>query len=207
MQQFALDFIHEAEYNTDDFLITNANLEAYRAVHNPQIWPDNRLLIVAEPGSGKTHLANIFAQLNNAIFLNEDSDFQSATSDFFILENIEQLKNEEFLFHLINYVRHNNKRLLMTAGKFPKFSLADLRSRINATLMMLIKSPDESLFSVVLAKQLHDRQISVSPENMQYIITHAERSFAFITEFCDSLNKLSLQFKSKPTINLIKQLL
>jgi chromosomal replication initiation ATPase DnaA len=207
MTQATLDFNFEPEYHQDDFLITNANLEAYRAVGNPAIWPDSRLLIVGERGSGKTHLCSIFAAMNNAAFIPEGKNFHQHNYKAIVFENIDKCKNEEFLFHLINYCKGANILLLLTASKYPEYKLLDLRSRINSTLKILIKSPDIELLKVLLAKQMSDRQIKLPAESLNYIITHGERSFEFIKQFCAKLDKISLQHKSKPSLKLVKQVL
>ena len=150
--QLPLNIQHEHEFGCDDFIVSCCNLEAFNLLHNSISWHDNRLIILGEEGSGKTHLTKIWQQESSAVVLREGYDFSAldGTKTSIIIEDIEQIKNEEYLFHLINFAKNNSESLLMTASSSPCFKLNDLQSRINATHKALIKKPDDELISIVL---------------------------------------------------------
>lgn len=190
MLQLTLGLAFEPEHNSEDFIITNANVEAFRAVINPHLWSEKRLLIIGDAGSGKTHLADIF-MANNPTAIT--------------IENIETICQEE-LFHSINAARNSNTLLLLTSSTLPAFTLNDLKSRINATHKILIKPADDFLLKVIIRKQFSDRQISIKDEVIDYIMTHSERSYKSIKKLVSDIDRLSLAAKRNITIPLVKNL-
>jgi chromosomal replication initiation ATPase DnaA len=149
MLQKTFNFIHEPEYYEQDYIISYCNLEAYKALQHPEKWPFGRLLILGEAGSGKTHLCNIWQGTSSAISLEESTALNvlnnHINSKNFILENIENIQEEENLFHIINFCMNNSCKLLLTANILPHYMLPDLRSRINASYKILIKKPEDDL--------------------------------------------------------------
>lgn len=191
MLQLTLGLFFERDYCPEDFMVTNANVEAYRAIQNPKLWPDKRLLIIGEEGSGKTHLTKIF---------------KDSLPDSWLAENIENCDEEE-LFHLINKAKNEDKYLLLTATNFTTFQLKDLQSRINSTHKVLIKPADEQLLKIILNKHFFDKQIKVKDEVLDYILTHYERNYKAIKTLVNDLDKLALTAKRHITIPLVKSYL
>ena len=79
---------------------------------------------MALPYSGKTHLSKILIKnAKNYKTLYIDKDYQNIldrleASDILILENIDKVKqdkSEQDLFHIINIMKENDKKLLMTS--------------------------------------------------------------------------------------------
>jgi chromosomal replication initiation ATPase DnaA len=192
MLQQTLGIFLEPEYTSEDFIVTNSNIEAFRSLSNTHLWPENRMLILGEEGSGKTHLAGIFQYLY---------------SNSLVCENIESIEDEEYLFHLINSSKTMNCSLLLTAATLPRFRLKDLQSRINATHKVLIKPADDYLLRIILSKHFADRQLPVKEEIIDYILSHAGRSYKTIKQTVNSIDKLSLAAKRNITIPLVKSIL
>ncbi|WHQ46635.1 MAG: DnaA/Hda family protein [Candidatus Midichloria sp.] len=208
MQQIILPIIaDDSSYNVSDFIVSYPNLEAYRAVTSNIIWPQNRLLIIGESGSGKTHLTKIWQQKSGAHYIRDLSQLVSLKeSDALIFENLENYQEIEIL-NIINAAFGNKKKLLLTSNYYNYVKLKDLRSRFNSTYKILIKSPDENMVQILIGKMLHDKQIKVSKEILNYISVRVKRSFADIKTFITYLDKLSLSQKRNITINFIKEVL
>ena len=72
------------------------------------------------------------------------------SSNLIVIENIDKVledKSEEDLFHIINFTKENDKKLLMTSCKSIsniEFKLEDLKSRLNAILEAKIMQPDDA---------------------------------------------------------------
>lgn len=192
MLQQTLGIFLEPEYTSEDFIVTNANIEAFRALSNTHLWPENRMLLLGEEGSGKSHLCDIFHHLHGKAL---------------ICENIELIEDEEYLFHLINGSKTTNCSLLLTATTLPRFQLNDLQSRINATHKVLIKPADDYLLRIILSKHFTDRQLPVKDEVIDYILNHGDRSYKAIKRTVDKIDKLSLAAKRNITIPLVKRIL
>ena len=208
MQQFTFNLDIEEEYNYEDYIVSTCNIDAYNLIHKHTLWSFKRLLLIGEEGSGKTHLCNIWSNIINAEYIAESESFEKYKSaEGLILENIERVSNEEYIFHLINFCQNNSIFLLLTAQELGHFKLPDLQSRINATQKVVIRRPDDALLRVVLNKYLSDRQLSVQQDVCDFILSRAERSFAFIKQFVNQIDFLSLSQKRNITIPLVKKVL
>jgi chromosomal replication initiation ATPase DnaA len=117
---------------------------------------------------------------------------------------------ETALFHLHNLVLQGGGRLLMTARTPPRdwgLTLPDLASRMIATDPARLDPPDDALLSAVLVKLFADRQITVPPTLVAYLVTRMERSVAAAGALVAALDQLALATKSPITRNLAAELL
>ena len=207
MQQILPIIIDNPSYQASDFIVTCSNLEAYRAVTSNIIWPQNRLLIIGESGSGKTHLTKIWREKSEAYYIKSLTQFTFfENSCGLIFENIENYQELEIL-GIINFAFENNKSLLLTCGHYKSIDTPDLRSRLNATYKICIKDPDESMIEILIGKLLYDKQIRISKEVLRYISTRIKRSFPYIKIFVDHLDELSLSKKRNINVKFIKEVL
>lgn len=199
--QLNLPLAIDIEYGADNFVISACNFEAYNAVMHDK-WFNNRLLIMGEAGCGKTHLCKIWAEMNDAIFIDENFVFDTNTP--IILKNVDQY-DEEFVFHVINHCQNNHSKLLMTNASFPSLQLADLKSRIQATQYYMIHKPDFDLLKLILIKQFNDMQIDVPLNVIEYALKFLTRDFKTVREFAYQINHLSMSQKRNITLPFIKQ--
>ena len=209
--QRSLDInVCEEDFSKDSFRVSYCNLEAYRAINTEQ-WHNNKVLIMGEGGSGKSHLAKMWQNLVGAVYIVFGNDLfdslYNRDAKAFICENIENIKDldsEIRLFHLINFANDNNKKLLLTASHYPSFKLKDLKSRIAATYKVLIKQPDDSLLRIIIERHFSERQLRVNAEVIDYLIVRVERSFHAVKQIVEKIDRLSLAKKSNITIPLVK---
>ena len=176
-------------------------------------------LISGPPYSGKTHLSKILIKnARNYKTLYFDGDYQNILdsledSDILILENIDKVKHnksEQDLFHIINFSKENNKKLLMTSRKPISeidLNLEDLKSRLNSILEAKIKEPDDQLMKLILIKILNDKQLKINPNVIDFLVSRLERSYKSINLFIEKIDKFSLEKGKKITIRLINDLL
>jgi chromosomal replication initiation ATPase DnaA len=209
MKQTLFNLEPEHNYLTNDYIVSLCNVEAYKAIQGDVAWPNNQLLIIGDESSGKTHLTKIWQERVNGKILTDNENFSQYANRYsaYILEDIESLKTEEYLFHLINFARNNSFSLLLTSQILPNFLLADLRSRINAMHKILIRKPDDEMLRILLLKQFSDRQLRITPEVIDYIISRAERSFEFIAKLVTLIDQMSLIEKKNITIPMVKKVL
>lgn len=202
--QFSKD-IHQ--YNTEDFIVSLCNLEAYKYVTEDISWPLGRLIILGEKGSGKTHLAKIWQSISGAQFICSFSDLlnQQETNDKFIIDTFNISDNE--LFDIINHCQNNSFELLITLNSVDNFKLNDLKSRINASKKILIKQPDLETLKILIFKHFSQRQLNISQDVVEYIASRFERSYCFIQELINEIDRLSLEEKRNITIPLIKKVI
>lgn len=204
-EQLAFDLTARHACGRSDFWVAPCNQEAIAWIDRYPNWPMHALLIYGEEGSGKSHLASIFSdERMEAVDLD---DTIVPKSQKIVVENVDQLKNEEALFHLFNSVQEQGGGLLMTARKLPNFALPDLQSRISMIPKAEIKMPDDRTIEAVCAKVFEDKQITVDPIVFSYIATHLTRSFASVQRVLNLADAMALEKGRRITVPLIKEVI
>lgn len=210
--QESFSFGFESQLQDDDFVVSESNAYAFSFLRSWPDWKSNIALIYGPPACGKTHLTRIWQNMTHARYI---SPVQIYSNDYnpancYILENIEQVHDEAAFFHFFNSVKEHNGFLLMTAYKIPSnlgIRLADLRSRLNAIPSFAILSPDDELLRTMFVKQFTDRQLKVEMEVINYLIARMERSFEFLYQMVDMLDKKALKERKNITIPFVKKVL
>jgi chromosomal replication initiation ATPase DnaA len=192
------------DWERDDFVIGLSNLSAFNAVAKPDVWADDRLMILGNPQSGKTTLANIWAKRSGAMFFNGLEGLQDAMPTACVIDGLEKAQSEVELFHAINHTMQHNIKLLITASEVPNFALPDLKSRIVATSKVIIHHPDEELIKALLIKKFASMQIEVDFSVIEYIITRLDRTFMSVFAIVESLNRYSIVHKKPITIHAVR---
>jgi len=78
---------------------------------------------------------------------------------------------------------------------------------LRAALAIGIGPPDDALLGAVLVKHFADRQLSVAPEVITYLVRRMERSFAAAGEITARLDAAALRDKCAVTIALARNVL
>ncbi|MEM7242947.1 MAG: chromosomal replication initiator DnaA [Pseudomonadota bacterium] len=215
-EQLALDFPCQTAFGEEDYFVSSANRFAVGLIENWAEWPDKRLVLLGERGSGKTHLARIWADRAGAVFLDiqtlDVSDGQLDLTHPVVLENLENLPRaqEQQMFHLLNLCAQADQFILLTGrGSVGNWGiqLPDLESRLRQITPAKIDAPDDDLLLAVMMKQFQDRQIALSPKVMGFLSKRMVRSFEAVSELVASLDHISLQEHSKITLDHAKRIL
>lgn len=218
----ALNFSYRPSLGRDDFMVANCNLQAVTAIDLWPNWPYFAICIYGPAGCGKTHLANVFAQNVATIthhpyripFLKAENITKDLIQDLFnespyiVVEDLQNLQNQEALFHLYNTYRDMGGNILFTADVAParlNFSLPDLRSRMNIVPIYEIEAPDDNMLMALLLKLFGDRQITPSPELLEYLIKNMQRSFSYARKLVEEIDNISLARKRAISIATAKE--
>ena len=195
----------QQSYLPEDYILSKSNLTAYQHIIVEE-WQQHCMILYGSPGTGKSHLANIWGINNRATFLNPEIRFPTHdVSGSYILEDIEKISDPVSLLHLYNSTKENKCKLLFTTNTLPKllpYQLADLRSRLLSVPLLKLLDGDQNLLKIILFKEFSLRQMHVSPGVINYIINHAERSIHRLIKIVDIIDTSSLQSKHKITIPL-----
>lgn len=195
--QLTLDLPYNEAMTRDDFIVSDANRRAFEFVNAWPDWPANVALLIGPAGSGKTHLANIWAhaagaQRHRAKKLSFETISSWLETGALVLEDIDFHGLDEIaLFHLVNTVRGGQGFLLMTCEQ-PlsgwSLTLPDLVSRLRAAVPIDIGAPDDTLMRQIFIKQFADRQITIEPSVVDYLISRMERSLNSVREMVSRLD-------------------
>lgn len=213
MPQQPLRFESKADYSAENYVVSDANTAAAALLLNDAPWLGSALVLVGAAASGKTHLASIWAVQHQATFLNAAKLAEQTLGPelrFVVVENIEALASETALFHLLNHIKEQEGKILLTSAQELEalpLRLADLRSRLLAAQRVRIDAPDDTLLRTVLLKQLADRQLKVSPEVVAYLIARMPRTFSAAMGIITALDKTSLEQRRNITIALAREVL
>jgi chromosomal replication initiation ATPase DnaA len=196
-RQLTLDLPVRTARGRADFYVSPANAAAVAATE-AALWPNGRLVIAGPEGSGKTHLAHVWAARAEAP-VHPARDPGQGSAAVLVVEDLDTIAGdraaEEALFHRLNAVAGAGGRVLMTARTPPAqmaLALPDLASRLTASGLARIDRPDDALLSSVLVKLFADRQLSVPPDLIAYLVTRMPRSLADAGRVVAALDAASL---------------
>ena len=213
-RQLVLSFEPGANFARDDFLEGPSNAMALRLVERWPDWPARVVAIVGPEGSGKSHLADIWANRTGARRLSARALDQTAVpgalaTGALALENVAEPLDEVALFHLLNLAKEDEATVLLTAREPPAqwaIRLPDLVSRLRALTVVELAAPDDALLRAVLVKLFVDRQLAVDESLISYLVARIERSFAAARAAVAALDREALRQRRPVTRALAAEL-
>ncbi len=217
-KQLILDLPSQTALGRGDFFVSKSNTIALSLIEDWQNWPGGRHTLSGPQGSGKTHLAHVWAEISNANIISahdirtyDNADLVRAN---LVIEDIpevgEDTAAQEQLFHLHNLFAAEKKFLLFSGRGTPlnwKITLPDLASRLQGARNAQLKEPDDALFSALLAKLFADRQVYPAPDVIQYLVARLERSFAAAQTFVEKFDAAAMREKRPMTRSLASKIL
>jgi chromosomal replication initiation ATPase DnaA len=205
-RQLALALDHAESYAREDFLSGPANEAALKLIDSWPDWPADAIALIGPEGSGKSHLAAIWAAASGARTISGHALSQSglpaslATGALVVEEAA--AADERTLFHLMNLAREEKAFLLLTGRKTPTawaVTIADLGSRLRALPVVTLYAPDDAMLRGVIIKLAADRQLGLDDGVVRYLSTHIERSFAAARAAVIALDNEALRQGRPPT--------
>lgn len=215
-RQLAFALPHAESLSRDDFLEGSANAEALGLIDSWPDWPNRVMLLAGPEGSGKSHLAAIWAEEAGARSTMAHALTAAtvpgalATGAVVVEDLIPDSFDERALFHLLNLAREDGAYVLVTARIAPvamEIALRDLRSRLRAVPVVQLKAPDDHLFRALIVKFCADRQMSIDENVVSYIASRIERSFVAARRTVELLDSEALRLGRPVTRALAAELL
>ena len=215
-RQLALALGFRERFGREDFLAGPPNAAALTLIERWPDWPAPAVALVGPEGSGKSHLAAIWAKSAGARAISslaiEAASLPTALATGALV--IEDLApgacDDAALFHLINLAREQTAFLLITARTPPSgwtVQLRDLASRLRALPVVALAPPDDALLRAVLVKLFVDRQLRVDEELIGYLLARIERSFAGARAIVAELDREALRQRREVGRKLAAELL
>jgi chromosomal replication initiation ATPase DnaA len=215
-RQLALALGHDTSFAREDFLEGPSNAAALGLIERWPDWPDRLLVVTGPEGSGKSHLAAIWADTTGARFLAARSLAQAnpraaLSTGALVIEDVAgDAIDERALFHLINLAREEGAFVLVTAPTAPSgwtLRVPDLASRLRALPVVELGAPDDALLRAVLVKLFADRQLAVDESLLGYLANRIERSFAAARATVERLDREALRLRRPVTRALAAEIM
>jgi chromosomal replication initiation ATPase DnaA len=215
-RQLAFALPHAESLTRDNFLEGPANAAGLTLVDSWPEWPNRIMLLVGPEGSGKSHLAAIWAELAGARLTSAHALTAAAVpgalaTGALVVEDLNPSDfDERALFHLMNLAREDEAFVLITARVPPsafQIELRDLRSRLRAVPTVSLLPPDDALFRALIVKFCADRQLTVDESVVSYLATRIERSYSAARRAVELLDSEALRLGRPVTRALAAELL
>lgn len=217
-EQLSFDLPRRTARAREDFFVSPSNALAVALIDAPAAWPGGKLVLTGPEGSGKTHLAHVWATAAGAPVVRAGDLTEAAVPALargpVAVEDVPGIASDaaaqSALFHLHNLVLAEGHRLLMTGRGTPRhwgLSLPDLQSRIEGAQHAALEPPDDTLLAAVLVKLFADRQLAPKPDLIPYLLKRMDRSFVAAAAIVDRLDRAALSQSRALSVKFAGQVL
>lgn len=198
--QLALALPHVPALRAADFLPHAGARLALEMIAGDKPWPQDRLVLWGGAGAGKTHLLHIWASEHGASLRAGAALDEPFWPDGPVaIDDADQVLSEQALLHVVNAAAESRHRVLLSMTRPParrRIQLADLASRLRATMAIEIGPQDDAMRAALLAKLLSERQLVVLPSVQSFILTRLPRTAAAILDAVRRLDEAALAAQS-----------
>jgi chromosomal replication initiation ATPase DnaA len=214
-RQLAFALRHAESLTRDNFLEGPANAAGLALIDAWPEWPSRTMWLAGPEGSGKSHLATIWAEeagarSTTAHTLSPANVPAALATGALVVEDLKSADvDERALFHLLNLAREEQAYVLITARLVPSaldIELRDLRSRLRALPAVSLLEPDDQLFRALIVKFCADRQLNVDESVVGYLATRIDRSYAAARAAVELLDREGLRLGRPVTRALAAEL-
>jgi len=208
--QLRLPFAEGDAYRPAEFVVSECNAEAIGEIETWRAWPVPVLAVIGPAGSGKSHIARLWAERAGASVLNPPlGDVETLPTGPIVVEDADRVGADVTMFHLLNRVEPD-AAVLLTARTPPRAwptALPDLRSRLNALRFVTVSTPDDAVLGSVLASLLRARHILPDEDLIPYLLRRIERSVDAARRVVDHLDEAAGTLKREVNRSLAAQVL
>lgn len=193
MNQIALPLDWPVAEGDEDFLVAEANREAFEHFKRWTLWPVSATLMTGPRKSGRSLLGRIFVRKTGGRLFDDAPQH-----------------DEEAIFHAWNDAQERRRPLLIISDLPPpawEIGLPDLRSRLSATPHVAIGEPDDALIANLIVKLLGDRGIAAPPDLAEYLLPRIERSYVAVQQIVDLLDRAVLSNHRRMTVPMAREAL
>ena len=226
--QLPLRLVLSSGRRFENFEATSANAELLDAVRRvaARRTPE-RVLIVGDAGSGKSHLleaacaaasaggdAVAFAPMRDWRSQRVDAVRGLGRAELVCIDDVDAVAGdrawEEALFALVEESASRSTRMLVSAVATPSnvpFALADLRSRLSAATLYRLRELDDESRAKALRRHAGGRGIEIPDEVVGYILTRYRRDMTSLMALLDRLDHHSMASQRRLTVPFVRDLI
>lgn len=208
-RQLSLELPLDPRFGREDFLVGPPNEAAYARIEAWPDWPHPALVLTGPAGSGKSHLASIWATRAHAWTVDAgEIDLERVphlvSNGALVVEDADREagRDEAALFHLVNGLAERDAPLVLTARRPVEawgLRTGDLRSRLRLAPVVVIDPPDEALVGAVLVKLFVDRQLVVDLRVIEALAPRIGRSLGRARTLVAALDREALSLGRRIT--------
>lgn len=190
MSQMALPLVPSRSPELDGYLVTDANIEVHRYLQNWRDWPHHTMILTGPEACGKSTMAEAFKTNSSGLCLDDACNAEDTE-----------------LFHLWNRANSQKKPLLLLSEQsVPDWGveLADLQSRLAASLHVAVGPPDQAMIDGLFQKYFALRGLTISEEALRYLEKRMIRSYAMVRQLAHKMDALAIEAKKPITLMIAK---
>jgi chromosomal replication initiation ATPase DnaA len=211
IRQLQLELGHDPSHHEADFIAGPGNRLALQHILAFPDWAAPLTLLMGPAGSGKSHLARIWAERSGAAILRPGEIAIGNADQPLAIEDVDrQGYAEEALFHLLNQSIRDLRPILLTArlpiGQWP-YRTDDLKSRARLAAPFTLAPDSDTQLMQILAKLFEDRQVTVDAKVLDYVVRRMERSAEEAGELAELMDRLALARQSAVTRGIAREAL
>lgn len=198
-EQMVFELGHTPSHAEDDFIVGEGNELALAHIRAFPAWPGPLTLMLGPASAGKSHLGRIWLERADARLASADALEALAAQGGrapLLVEDVDRVPyDEDALFHLINQSMRDRRPLLMTAREpveaWP-YRTNDLKSRARLATLIAVTPTDDIELSQMFVKLFGDRQVTVDPRIIAYLVSRMERSPEEAVLLADAMDRIAL---------------
>jgi chromosomal replication initiation ATPase DnaA len=224
MRELEFNFLDKNEYDINNFIVYNENIEAFYYLN--QEAEDIKYSLAFLSGSkksGKTYISNIWKQRHNAKHIDcnllKTGDFDDFIAkitekievfDYYLIDDFGKDFDEHKLLFLINCVIEKHSKLLIISDfDFNKIRIKtkDLKSRTHSSVFLKIKKLPKEIKPMFILKLFSDKKISVSSAVLKFLLQKLPNDYESIYNFVRKINIDAREKNEKITVERVKKFL
>lgn len=221
-RQLILDLLPPPPPTLDNFVV-GSNAAALDALRQWQ--PGRAIYLWGTPGSGRSHLLRAVGSLPSARYIDSQQADQELAqlaaldqikAHLIAIDDVEQLGSaaQSALFALYNRWREAAATtraftLILTGDRAPLTMplREDLRTRLGWDLVYRLEQLSDDDRGQALHAQAAERGLQLTPEVVNWVLTHYTRNMSHLSALLNALDRYSLERHRAITLPLLKDLL
>lgn len=222
MNQLFFEFYnssHKNDFSLENFIFFPENKLAHNLLKNffsIKNFDDNPYKIIVIEGdicSGKTHLIKTFEKEHSFNFISPEQIAKQDPYDlfcynnFFVIDDLNSLKNDERLLQIINCALESKSMLVLICRNPEMFKLADLKSRLKNFNSAKINQTNPHNLKLIFTNILSRKQIFLGQQIVDYIFNNIIPNYSEIVYCAKAIEFYGNESDRKFSINSIDKIL